>query len=124
LHARPPSPERDQELIHAVRQWAGDAPDEAVAWLAEVPSGDRRDWLACALVTALGEADPERAAAVIDAELPDGLARRHAIVALAQRWVQQSPDDARQWLGRLSPAAAGDEGLREIAVIEASRLVD
>lgn len=124
LQAKAPSPERDRELVHAVSQWAGEAPDEAVAWLSEVHSGELRDWLACAIVTALGEADPKRAAAVIDAELPEGLPRGHAIVALAQRWAQRSPEDARQWLTRLPPTDAPDEALREVAVIEASRLTD
>jgi hypothetical protein len=123
LQAKAPSPERDRDLVHAVSQWAGEAPDEAVAWLAEVPSGELRDWLACALVTAFGESDPERAAGLIDAELPAGLPRNHAIVALAQRWAQRwaqrSPEDARQWLSKIP---CHDEALREVEVIEASRI--
>lgn len=124
LVARQPSPERDRALVHAVSQWAGEAPDEAVTWLAQEPSGELRDWLACAIVTALGESDPEQATGLIDAELPDGLPRSHAIVALAQRWAQHSPEDTRQWLTRLPPSPAHDEALREVAAIEASLFED
>jgi hypothetical protein len=124
LQVTPPSPERDRDLVHAVSQWAVGAPDEAVVWLAEVPAGELRDWLACAIVTALGESDPERATDVIDAELPDGLPRRNAIVALAQRWAQRSPEDARQWLAGLPQSLGHDEALREIGQIEASQLTD
>ncbi|MES2476597.1 MAG: hypothetical protein V4640_12510 [Verrucomicrobiota bacterium] len=124
LEALPPSPERDRELVHAVSQWASEAPDEAVAWIADVPSGELRDWLACAIVTAIGENQPAQAATLIDTELPAGLPRNHAIVSLAQRWAQRSPDDARRWLAQLPQAPAHDEALREIAVIEASQLTE
>jgi hypothetical protein len=59
-----------------------------------------------------------KAASFLEMELPDGLPRNHAIVAVAQRWAQQSPDDARHWVERLGPTNAQADALREIAVME------
>lgn len=119
LAARRSSTERDQALIHAVSQWADEAPEDAAAWLDRFPQGELHDWLACAMVTAMAEHDPAKAGSHIESQMGEGLPRTHAIVAVAQRWAQRSPDAARQWLARLASPSGKTDALREIAVMEA-----
>ena len=89
-----------------------------MAWLADFPPGELRDWLTCVTVTAMAEHEPEKAASFLEREIPEGLPRNHAIVAVAQRWAQHSPDDARQWVEHLGPTTAKADALREIVVME------
>jgi hypothetical protein len=66
----------------------------------------------------MAEHEPEKAASFLEREIPGGLPRNHAIVAVARRWAQHSPDDARLWVEHLGPTTAKADTLREIAVME------
>ena len=119
LAASHPSAERDQALTHAVSQWADESPAEMMAWLDRFPKAELRNWLICAAVTAMSEHEPMEAGSFIEREMDEGQPRNHAIVAVAQRWAQHSPDHARQWVEHLGPTSATGDALLEIAVIEA-----
>ena len=67
----------------------------------------------------MAEKDPVKAASFLEMEIPEGLPRNHAIVAVAPRWAQHSPGDARHGVERLGPTNATEDALREIAVMEA-----
>jgi hypothetical protein len=118
LAARRPSPQRDQALAHSLSQWADHDPREAEEWLLAFPGGELREWLVCAAVTAIAQHDPVKATSLLEAELTEGLARNHAIVAIVQRWAQRSPEAARELVDRLDPPSARQDARREINAIE------
>jgi hypothetical protein len=117
LMARRPGAERDQALHQAVGAWADENPDATLAWIKRLPPGEERDWLACAALTSIANVDPQQAAELLDLEIPPGQARNHALVAIAQRWVQLAPEDAESWLESLANSPARDDALREVGII-------
>lgn len=124
MMSRRASKERDQMLIHAVGQWADRAPDDALEWCETLASGEFRDWALCSTLTSMANHNAGKAASLVQIHLPPGLARNHALVAIAQRWAQSSPEDARRWLDSLEATSAKQDALREIAVIEGAAIPD
>lgn len=120
LMARMPGVERDQTLRQAVGTWSEEAPDDALAWVRRLDPGEDRDWLMVTALTALADQDASRAASLLEVEMPPGLARNHALVAIAQRWVQVAPEDAMAWLESLAPSPAREDALREVGLIRAA----
>lgn len=120
LMARKPGFERDQALRQAVGTWAEEAPEAAIAWVRRLDPGEDRDWLMGTALTVLADQDGNQAASLLEVEMPPGLARNHALVAIAQRWVQVAPEDARAWLESLAPSPAREDALSEIGRISAA----
>lgn len=118
--AHEPSVERDQTLRQAVGTWAEEAPEDALAWVRRLDQVEDRDWLMGTALTALAEQDASKAAAFLEVEMPLGLARNHALVAIAQRWVQRAPEDAKRWLESLEPSPVREDALKEIGLIRAA----
>lgn len=117
LMASKPGTEREPALRQALGSWAEEAPDDALAWVRRLDPGEDRDWLMGTALTARADLDASQAAALLEAEMPPGLARNHALVAIAQRWVQRAPEDAEAWLQSMVPSPAREDALREIGLI-------
>lgn len=120
LMARKPGVERDQTLRQAVGTWAEEAPEDALTWVRRLDPGEDRDWLMGTALTALADQDANQAASLLEAEMPSGLPRNHALVAIAQRWVQVAPEDAMAWLESLAPSPAREDALKEVTLIRAA----
>lgn len=120
LMARPPGIERDQSLRQAVGTWADNDPDSALSWVDRLSPGEERDWLASAVLTSMANNNPGSAAALLDRELPPGKPRNHALVAIAQRWVQTAPEKAREWVESLDHSTAKDDAMQELQAIGAA----
>lgn len=120
LMARRPGADRDQALHQAVGTWADETPDAALTWVGRLPPGEERDWLTCAAATSLANDHPQKAADLLDLEIPPGQARNHALVAIAQRWVQLAPEDATAWLQSQEPSPARENALEQITLISAT----
>ncbi len=79
-------------------EWSRHDPDAALAWAAELPSGQRAGAYS-GIIGNIVETDPERAAAVA-LELDSG-ARSKVIGQIARNWAEQSPERAIEWAGTL-----------------------
>lgn len=93
------SPERDDFLVFGISQWASADPGNAVLWAQQVADPLRQRLLASAAIS-LAERDGAAAAELVATQLPPGDAQDRAAVAVAQRWVQKSPEAAASWVSQ------------------------
>jgi hypothetical protein len=101
---------RDDLLLHIAAQWADRDPQTAAEWVDRIEDPVlRADGLA-AVATAWAEHNPVAAVTLAVTAMTAGPAQDRAVVAVVQRWAQQSPADAAGWVAEL-PAAA----LQEVA---------
>lgn len=105
-----PNKDRDLLVNHAVLQWSGSDSGTARTWADQLPPSDLRDQVYASLATALGETDPISAGAIALEKLPAGPLQDSAVVSVLQRWTQQDPGAAGDWVsefpeGRLREAA-------------------
>jgi hypothetical protein len=108
----PVSRDGDHLVQHIALQWAEKAPQGAAAWAEGLPDDDElKERVQANIATAWGENDPVHAARYAVLSIKPGRALDDAVVAIVQRWVQQDPDAAAQWVdafpeGALSETAA------------------
>jgi len=104
----PPTRERDDLIIHAASQWAGNDSSQATAWAAMVPDSILRQRLFAAI--AVGEAEYDGAAAAnLVAEMLNGTDEQdRAVIAVIQRWAQASPSAAAAWISQFPESAVRD----------------
>lgn len=94
----PPSRERDDLLVHAVSQWAACDASSATAWAKRVSETSLRQRLVAATAIGLAERDGFAAAKLSVSDLEAGTEQDRAVVAIVQRWTQQSPEAAASWV--------------------------
>lgn len=96
--ALPPNPSRNGLIDHAVGQWAALEPEAPSSWAEQIPASPLRDQVFASLATSMSETDPTGAADMALEKLPPGTLQNDAIVRVVQRWAQQTPADAAEWV--------------------------
>ncbi len=117
MRTRPPTPERDDLLVHAVSQWAGTDCNSAVQWALSVADPNLHDRLVAAVVVAGARQDGHAAAEAVATLLAGGPEQERAAVAVAQRWAQQSPRDAGAWTSQFPEGSARDAAIQNVISI-------
>ena len=101
LSGLPPSQERDNAIVHAVRQWAATDADTATEWAFGVPDPWLRPRLIAAVATTLANVDGPRAAELAVANVEDQRELSRAVVVVAQEWAQNDRNAAYSWVSAL-----------------------
>jgi hypothetical protein len=110
----PSGSRRDDLLVHAVSQWAGSDADTAMMWAAKVPDQALRERLISAIAVASAEQNPSAAATLLVQNIDPGAILDRAAVAIVQRWAQQSPQDAADWVTRFPDSAARQTAINDL----------
>jgi len=98
--ALPPSPERDDLLAHAVSQWAATDATAAGNWAIEMPDPALRGRLVAAVAVAMAEDDGVAAGTLAANALNAGEEQDRTTVSIVQRWTQNSPQAAAEWVAQ------------------------
>jgi hypothetical protein len=104
-------PERDTLLIHAISQWAEVDPVTATAWAEAVPEVELRQRLVAATSVALANQNGAAAAKLAVNVLRPGEDQDRAVVAIVQRWAENSPRTAADWVAQFP-----DTSVQQLAV--------
>ena len=108
----PPSPERDDLLNYSLRQWATDDPENALAWMNQMPDQTARER---ALDTvAMDMTDPFTAATFAAENLSPGPGRDQAVVNIVQFWTTSAPDEAAAWVTQFPNGPLRDAATRTL----------
>ncbi len=106
-----PSAPRNDLIAHAVREWAGKDTEAPVGWAEQLESTVLRNQVFSALSIAISDTDPIKAGSLALEKLPPGNQQDSVIVSVVQRWAQQQPADAGNWI-----ATFPDGSLRQTAI--------
>lgn len=117
----PASAAGDDLLVHAASQWAVTAPLEVVAWVREVGDEALRARLMAAVAATLGDSAPVSAADIALHEMPPGRAQNDALVAIVQRWAQEEPRAAADWVARFPEGALRDAAMDNLVKLWTAR---
>ena len=112
-----PTAERDNLLVHAISQWAAADAVAAGAWAQAVPESSLQQRLVSAVAVALATRDGEAAAGLASKALVPGEEQDRAMVAIAQRWALQSPNDAAAWVAQFPATSARQAALQDLAAL-------
>jgi hypothetical protein len=100
-----PGHERDRVTVRAFSEWATQEPVSAMRWLARVDDPVLQHQMMVALIPVLANVDGNSGAQLTVAWLKPGPEQERIAVAVAQRWVQESPAGAAEWVNRFPPGA-------------------
>jgi hypothetical protein len=100
----PPDPERDDVLIWSIREWALADPLPAIERAGATADEPLRERLLAAAFVEWSQIDPIAAARAAALQLREGRLQDDAVVAIAQRWAQASPNDASAWIDEWASA--------------------
>ena len=115
--ALPPTRERDDLLVHAIRQWAiGDA-TTAAAWAMKESDPDLRQRLIAAVAICLAEQDGAAAARLAVSSLDARNEHDRTAVSIAQRWAQNSPQAAAAWVSQFQDVPSRDAAVQNLLAL-------
>ncbi len=115
--ALPPGPQRDDLLVHAVSQWAVGDPAVAADWAAEVPNVKLRERLLAAVAVSSAETDGAAAATLAAKSLGAGDEQDRAVVAVVQRWAQNSPNATASWIAQWPDTPTRDAAAQNLVAL-------
>lgn len=109
----PVTPDRDRLIQHAALQWASSAPAEVASWANQIEDAALRERVLVNVATVWGERDPASAAQLAVMQIAPGRAQDDAVIGIVQRWAQNDPEAASEWVtsfpeGLLAETAAGN----------------
>lgn len=100
-----PGAERDQLTLRAINEWASHEPVEALRWTAQISDPAWQQQVRNSLIPVIASIDGAAGARLAGAWLGAGPEQRLVMVAVVQRWAQESPEAAAEWVKRF-PAGA------------------
>lgn len=93
-----PAPAREAVIHTAAAEWSIKDPVEAVVWASGLTDPELRSPVLSSVLIQLADNSPETAVILAETYLAPGIGRDNVTVSILQRWAQQDPDGARQWL--------------------------
>lgn len=117
----PPTPERDDLLVHATSQWASLDLESALGWAEQVSASDLRQRLIAAIATASAKLDGAGAAAMVANLIPPGAEQNRAAVAVAQRWAESAPQAANDWVAGYPAGPVREAAIRGLLDVNAAQ---
>jgi hypothetical protein len=110
----PATPRRNEVLVHAISQWAGENPGDAADWAAKVREPSLRHNLIAAVAIAGAELDGSAGAALAANSLPPGEEQDRTVVSVVQRWTQSSPKEAAWWVAHFPNTPSRDPVMQNL----------
>jgi hypothetical protein len=110
----PPTPERDDLLVHAISQWPGTDSPAAAAWAMAVLDPSLRQRLVGAVAVASAEQDGAGAANLIANALAPGDEQDRTAVSIVQRWAQSSPRTAASWVSQFPDTLSRNAAVQQL----------
>ena len=110
------SPQRDEVLERAVREWALTDAAGAIAHAKSFIDESLRERLLAAAFVEWSETDPVAAASSAATELREGRIQDNAIVSISQRWAQIAPAEASAWIESFPQSGLQDDARASRAV--------
>jgi hypothetical protein len=102
----PATPERDEAAAHAVSEWAETDAKSALAWAQEVADVALRDRLLSSIALVQSKTDSSEAARLVSTLVTPGQEQERAAVGIVERWAQQSPQAAAEWVAQFPETSA------------------
>jgi len=99
-------------VAHFAMRLADTDPEQAIAWAKGLEHEGERAEAFGRIAVVISATDPQKAAALVAAEMPPGTPRDRAVVQVLQRWSQASPADATGWISGFTPGGARSAGLK------------
>jgi hypothetical protein len=113
----PPSVQRDELLVHAVKQWTVTDPENAAIWAGQVTDPALRDRLASAVATAAATRDSSAAVSFLSRSVSPGQEQERAAVSIIQRWAQTSPEAAAVWVEQFPDTPVRTVALQSLVML-------
>jgi hypothetical protein len=112
----PASAEKDELLKRVVGQMTASAPPAVVSWAQEIKDeGVRAECLAL-VATVWANQEPGQAALLTASSIPAGGTQERAVVAVVQRWAQQDPEAAGNWVAAFPQGTLQDIALENLVI--------
>jgi hypothetical protein len=115
-----PARTRDELLAHAAGEWASRDPLAAAEWASRISETGLRGRILCSVATGWADLDPRAAATWAVMVLPAGELQDRGVTAIVQRWVQQSPKSAGEWVQQFPPSPLRGVALQSLISIWAN----
>jgi len=112
-----PSPQRDDLLVHAISQWSGIDSTNAAAWALNVTDHDLQQRLIAAVAIASAQQNGLLAATLAASRLGTGDEQDRASVSIVQRWAQQAPEAAAEWVSQFPATPSRDAAVENLLAI-------
>jgi hypothetical protein len=102
---------RAKLAAHFAMRLAESDPEQALEWARGLGPSERSEAIS-RIAVVISTKEPERATTLIAEELPPGRPRDRAAVQVVQRWSQETPSAAAEWIGAFPPGEARSAGLK------------
>ena len=96
----PTGSQRDDIVRYATTQWAAQDPNAAAQWVGQMDASPLKDQMLADVATQMAESDPVAAAALAVQSVPTGKLQDDAVVGIVERWTQQNPTQAANWVAQ------------------------
>jgi len=113
----PPTPDRDNLLVHAISQWAASDSYAATAWAQRVSDVNLQQRLLGAVAVAVADQSGPAAASLAAKNLASGIEQDRAVVEIVQRWAERSPGEAAGWLAQFPETPARDAAAQNLVML-------
>jgi hypothetical protein len=113
----PASRERDNLLVHALRQWTDNDATAAATWIASIPDPTLQQRLLAAYVVVFSQQDAVAAAVLASSSLEAGANQNRAVVGIVQQWAQTNPALAASWVEQFPAGTLRDTATQNLLSI-------
>ena len=113
----PQTPERDDLILHGLRQWTVADPSTARDWLLEWPESKLRQRALADFATVLAGRDGNEAARFVAEQIAPGTEQNRAVVSVVQRWAQQDRAQTLAWVDQFPAGPLRDTAVEVAAII-------
>jgi hypothetical protein len=117
----PSTLERDQALTHAVSQWASSDAVSALRWSSEIADPLLQERLFAEIAVAAAGDSPTAAAELASSLMHAGEPQASAVISIVQRWAQQAPGAAAEWILRFPETSLRSVALENLTTVWAAR---
>jgi hypothetical protein len=111
------NPQRDQLIRHAAMEWAAQDGDAAASWARQITDPSLRDQVLADVATAWSDRDPVSAAGLAATEIPAGRPQSDAVVGIIERWAQQQPEQAADWVEKFPASELKPTAVANVAAM-------
>ena len=103
-------------IAHFAGRLADTDPGQAIEWARGLEDAQERAEAFGRIAVVVSARDPEQAAVLAMAEVPEGIVRDRAVVQIVQRWSQGEPGSAAAWIATLPSGASRTAGVQAVVI--------
>lgn len=120
----PATESRDELVAHISLNWAAKNPTQAGEWAKQIPDAQLRERIVKGIAATWGETDPAAAANLALTALQPGRNQDDAVVGIVQRWVQNKPLDAAEWVAKFPEGTSRNTAIEEVVKLWADKDIE